>query len=260
MKQRILYLLLMCLFFCTACFAGYNIHLIGAEYRAGTQVYDSMSQFLTTPEPTLPVPTQTPVAVVTPNPYHEGIDFPQVDFENLEAVNEDVIGWLTIPDTAVNYPLLQGPDNHHYLKYLIDGTRNDSGSIFLDYRNEPDFTDTHNIVYGHHMNNGSMFGSLYLYKYAGHYEKHPYALLMTPEKNYKVEFFAGYVVNASSENSAWHMYFPTRADFDSWVADAISKSTFDSGITPEFGDRLLTLSTCSYETQNARYVLVGVLR
>ena len=125
----------------------------------------------------------------------------------------------------------------------------------MDYRNEPDFSDPHTIIYGHHMDNGTMFQNLMGYKNQEFYDQHPTGQIITPDGSYTVEFFAGYVANV--EDDAWNIYFPSKKDFASWINAAKAHSMFSSDVKPAVGDRLITLSTCSYEFYNARFVLVG---
>ena len=153
---------------------------------------------------------------------------------------------------------MQGRDNQYYLKHLFSGEWNGSGCIFLDSRNRLDFSDRHSIIYGHHMKNGTMFSGLTEYKKQEYYNKHPIALLLTPDKNYEIEIFGGYV--SSVQDKAWEVAFPSDSDFTEWLDKARERSCFTSEITPAVTDQILTFSTCSYEFNNARFVLLGVLR
>ena len=110
------------------------------------------------------------------------------------------------------YPVVQGRDNQYYLKRLFDGKWNSAGCIFLDSRNEPDFSDGHSIIYGHHMKNGTMFSGLTEYKKQEFYEGHPTILLVTPEQSIRVEIFADYV--ASVEDNAWEIAMGSDVEFE----------------------------------------------
>ena len=91
-------------------------------------------------------------------------NLPEIDFDGLRAINGDIVAWIQIPGIGVDYPVVQGKDNEHYLHYTFDRKANKAGSIFLDYRNRADFTDSKVILYGHNMKDGSMFSNLKKYR------------------------------------------------------------------------------------------------
>lgn len=184
--------------------------------------------------------------------------WPEVDFASLQQTNPNIVGWLYSEDTPINYPVVQGNDNSYYLTHLYDGTYNANGCLFLDCRVNRDFSSLHSIIYGHYMRSGSMFASLAGYKNQAYYDEHPTLMLMTPDKNYMVTLFAGYV--ASVDDPAWDVTFTDVSAFDSWLVYAQDRSTFASSVKPTSNDRILTLSTCSYEFSNARYVVLGILK
>ena len=169
-----------------------------------------------------------------------------------------MVGWIYCEDTAINYPIAQAEDNDYYLHHLFDGAYNSTGCIFLDCRNSSEFTNPHSIIYGHHLRSGNMFAGLMAYKDQAYYEAHPQFLLMTPSQNYMVDVFAGYVANVADE--AWKVDFETEDEYALWLKESIEKSCIQSEVVPTAADRILTLSTCSYEFDNARFVLLGVLR
>ena len=92
------------------------------------------------------------------------------DFTKLVELNDQSVGWITIDGTAIDYPVVQGDDNSYYLTHDFNNSSSIQGSIFMDYRNQPDFSDWNNIVYGHNMDNGSMFGALVKYRKQAFYE------------------------------------------------------------------------------------------
>lgn len=180
----------------------------------------------------------------------------EVDFDVLLETNADVVGWIYCEDTPINFPLVQGKDNDYYLRRMIDGTWNSSGTLFVDYRNAGDFSDGNTIVYGHNMKDKGMFGTLPNYKEQSYFDEHPVMWLLTPEASYKVELIAGYVTTATS---GIYSFGQTEEDILALVGQSIGQSTFISDFELSQGDRFLTLSTCSYEYDNARYVLIGRL-
>lgn len=196
-------------------------------------------------------------------PESEDVDLPHetapicVDFEELSRQNADIVAWIYCPDTPINYPVVQASDNRYYLHRLIDGTGNASGTLFLDYRNTADFSDINSVIYGHNMQNASMFGSLPKYKNQEYYTQHPVLYLLTPEQDYKVELLAGYVTSSDSE--IYDIPLLNR-EGTSAIAEQLLNASFAEGTTLEEDTRLLTLSTCSYEYEQARYVLIGAMK
>lgn len=180
----------------------------------------------------------------------------EVDFDVLLEKNKDIIGWLYSEDTPINLPVVQSSDNDYYLRRLIDGTWNSAGTLFADYRNAGDFTDTNTVVYGHNMKNKEMFGTLPYYKEQSYFDEHPVMWLLTPDRNYKIELIAGYVTPTTSDV---YSFDQSEEEVFATAQQAIENSTFATDIEITQGDRFITLSTCSYEYDNARYVLIGRL-
>lgn len=107
---------------------------------------------------------------------------PEIDFDGLRAINGDVVAWIQIPGIGVDYPVVQGKDNEHYLHYTFDGKANKAGSIFLDCRNRADFTDSKVILYGHNMKDGSMFSNLKKYQDVAFRKEQGRVLIYLPDK------------------------------------------------------------------------------
>jgi len=264
MKRKLILTLIFLIFLSVAIFSGYKIVSILAEYRSGENTYSEVQQYVHLPAVEAPTEKATkPTAVpeeteAATEPEEEPIQFPEVDFDALLEVNEDVVAWVYIEDTNINYPVVRGDDNRHYLSTMIDGSYNGAGSIFMDYRNQPDLSDPHTILYGHNMKNKTMFAHILNYKDQAYYEAHPVGMLMTPDGNYQFEVVAAYV--ASLADPAWQLEFFSEEDTLQWLQDAMNRSGFTTNAVPELGDRILTLSTCSYEYNDARFVLVGILK
>ena len=247
------------LLLCVFGFSAWQLSDILLEYRRGEQTYTELEQFIHIPETTEPKATK-PAAVreeqVQPQEEAEEILWPEVDFEALRELNSDVVGWIYIPDTNINYPIVQGEDNDRYLYRLLTGEYNSSGSIFLEAGIVRDFSSQNNPVYGHNMKNGTMFAGLTGYKGQEFYDAHPVGYLLTPEKNYVVHMFSGYVT--SSWGNAWDLAF-TESDFAQWLEEIQRKSYFASDVVPGNRDRIVTFSTCTYETDDSRFVVHGIL-
>lgn len=238
----------------TLVLGGVQLAALQKEYAAGAAAYDALEAYArydapsAPPAPTLQSgedPTAEPPAE-TPPPW------PRVDFEALSAINPDVVGWLTIEGTGIEYPVVQAGDNKYYLKHIFTGERNRAGCIFLDCNNASDFSDPNSVVYGHQLNDGSMLSPILNYKRQDYFDAHPTGWLVTPRETYRVRFFSGFVSDVWGD--AW-----TLAPDAAWPGKMAAKSLFSGGPSPGDGDRFLTLSTCSYEFTNARFVLLGVL-
>lgn len=247
MKRKMIYAILILMFAGILLAAGWNIYRIQSEYRSGETVYEDLEKYAP-PRPESNLPSDSS---------QSGENKTQIDFDALTSINPDTVAWIRCTGTVINYPVVQSEDNSYYLKHLFDGSYNSSGSIFLDSRNAPDFSELHSVIYGHHMKNGTMFSALLNYKKQEFYEKHPVMELITPEQAYTVKIFAGYV--ASIHDDAWQISFSSAEEYASWIESTIERSCFESGIIPAATDQIVTLSTCSYEFDNARFVLLGIL-
>lgn len=235
-------------------FAAFNIGKIYYDYNKADKTYEEIQAEYVAPNEESFAPEQTENSVPEPtDPPEPPIT---VNFEALLERNKDVIGWLYCPDTIINYPVLQGKDNDQYVFQDLDGKYSVSGSLFADYRNGALNENPNYIIYGHNMKNGSMFGPLVKYKDPAYYDQHPVMYYLTPDGNYKLELFAGLVVKRDDK-----IYNPKleKEAFMALLNDYKTKSTFPSDVELEYGDTIVTLSTCSYEFDNARYIVIGRL-
>lgn len=181
-----------------------------------------------------------------------------MDLDALRAKNPDVVGWIRIPDTKINYPLMQGADNDYYLTHTWEGQNNTVGSIFLECQNSRDFADYNTIVYGHNMNNGSMFAQLHRYAEKGFPETHPYVYILTDAGVLRYEVFSAY--RAEVDSIAYGLQFTQEGTKAGLVYHALEQSRIDTGIRPEANDRILTLSTCSGAGYSNRWVVHARLK
>ena len=179
-----------------------------------------------------------------------------VDFSLLREQNPDIIGWIYCADTPINYPIVQSEDNEYYLYRLPDGTSNASGSIFADFRNLADFSDPNTMIYGHNMKNGSVFASLLNYRQQSYYDAHPSLWILTPERAYRVDLLAG--CTTPSDGEIYNVFFSAE-EMQQILAQVMEDSTFRPAETPGDIQNIVTLSTCTYEYNIARYVVIGNL-
>ena len=224
------------------------------EYRAGDALYLELSRNAVATPP--PAPAQDALEEsATPT----SIPMLQLDYAALQAENDEFYAWLYSSCTVINYPVVQGGNNSYYLSHLFNKERNSMGTLFVDAGNAPDFSDRNTIIYGHHMKNGSMFASLVSYKDQTYYNVHPELLLFTPSAAYRLELFAGYVTDGYATNDVYKKSFDTEAEFLSFIEHARTASNFVSEAEVTAEDRIVTLSTCTYEYDEARYVVIGKL-
>ncbi len=180
-----------------------------------------------------------------------------IDFEKLKQESSDIIAWLYCEGTPINYPVVQAADNSYYLHKGTDGEYSLSGTLFVDYLNNGDFTDNNTIIYGHNMKNGTMFGTLTEYINQEYYDEHSEMYILTPEKNFKVKLITGATVNSTASNYKLPLVDEEKENF---ISELREKSTFKSEYVFSPDDRYVMLSTCSYSYKDARYVLIGVLK
>lgn len=245
------------------CYSGWNLWQIYQSYQEGKVLYSQLSDLAVTPmvpdASSSVSPSQTPSS--RPAEAEDTGDGSEldiaVDFSLLQGVNPDVIAWIYGPDTGISYPVVQGQDNSYYLDHLLDGTYNGNGTIFLDVQCDRQFTDRNTILYGHHMKNGTMFAPLEQYREADYYALHPVFYLLTPDGNYRLELFSARVVPA--DDPVYQTQFASDEAFAQWLAQQRERSDLASSVQVTDNDRVVTLSTCAYDYEDARYVVLGKL-
>lgn len=227
------------------------------EYAAGDAAYQQVCQIRKSSEPAADrnASQQATGEALTGEKLNEQSD--SLDFSILEKINPDVVAWITAEDTEIDYPVVLGTDNDYYLRHLFTGERNKLGAIFMDYRNHGDFSDKNTILYGHNMKDGSMFSSLTKYKDQSYYDSFPTMVLYTPIGDFKIELFAGIIVNGDYESI--QIDIKDDQDFQNYIDLLKKASSFKSDTVLNADDRIITLCTCSHEFNNARYALFGKL-
>jgi sortase B len=176
-------------------------------------------------------------------------------FQELVAINPDVLGWITVYGTGIDYPLVQGETNDSYINTSVEKKFSLSGSIFLDSANEPDFSDFNTIIHGHHMEKHEMFGDLDLFREKAFFDSHEYGNIYYGGKNHGLQFFA--IIDGDAYNSK--LYNPKvedsrRQEYLNYLEEQ-AHFTRDIGVTPE--DHIVLLNTCASGASNARYLLMG---
>lgn len=172
--------------------------------------------------------------------------------DKFKDLGENVVGWLTIPGTRIDYPVVQGNDNDYYLDHDIKGNENRHGAIFMDYRNDP-YEDENLIIYGHHMKDGTMFKDLVKFKDKDFFDKNRYLYLDIGDEKTKYEIFSVYIIDASSASLI--LSFGDTKEYEAFFNTIKERSLFPSDVSFSENGRMITLSTCTYEYDDARLLV-----
>lgn len=257
---------------CALCLGRTALQLV--QYRQGDETYAQAQELAGLPDlPDLPpvdvtdgsgeasgsagaggegeAPEEVPV---WQDPYAQALK--DMDFSALRQQNPDVLGWILIPGTRVSYPVVQGTDNSYYLDHTWRGGKNSVGAIFMDYRNSGDLSDFNTIIYGHRMNNRSMFGTLSQYKSRSYWQAHPYVYLTDDSGTHRYEIFAAGEV--SVESDVYRLGLRSSSGRQSFLDSCLSLSALNTGVTPHVYDKVLTLSTCTGNGHATRWVVQAV--
>lgn len=172
-------------------------------------------------------------------------------------LNSDVIGVLEISGIQIKYPILKGSDNSFYLDRNINKEIDKRGSIYLDYINEPDFSDVNSVIYGHSMKDHSMFGGLYKFRNQEFVDSNSIIKIYTDKKLLKYQIFSVYVIEPDYPYRIKE--FNSNDEIEKFLINITSKSEIKSNIKPTIDDKILTLSTCAYDFYDARLAVHAVL-
>lgn len=198
----------------------------------------------------------------------EGEDTPPAEtvltsYEKYAAVyeqNHDFVGWITIEGTNINYPVMQTPDDpDFYLKHAFDRSYSNYGTPYVQENCMVGSSDNL-ILYGHHMNNGTMFADLCKYESEDFYREHTIIRFDTLEDYGEYEIVAVFKTVAYSQEGFKYYHFvdaECQEDFDAFIAQCKALTLYDTGVSAEYGDSLITLSTCEYSQNNGRMVVVA---
>ena len=183
--------------------------------------------------------------------------------EELQKENNEIIGWLEIEGTNINYPVLQGTDNEFYMKNNYKKEKSKDGSIFLDKSYNWDIPSSNLLLYGHNNKNGIMFQDLLKYKNEDFYKEHTKIKFTTNKEDNVYEIISVFYsrVYYKSEKNVFRYYYFVNAnneqEYNDFVNNAKKSSIYDTGINANYGDQLLTLSTCEYSQEDGRFVVVA---
>ena len=276
---RLLFLICACIFL----FSSWKVAATLLEYRESAEIYRDIKELYyksqeagstLPPEPALPESRGTPeppavksfpppaeaspsppgtMAGPTPEAVYKDPRIPREAFDVLKKINPDITGWIKIPNTLIDYPVLQGKDNEYYLTHSVNREVIKNASLFMDCRNHAEKLDFNTIIYGHNMHDSTMFGYLPEYKHEEFMNKHPYIYFDTAYAAGIWEIFSVYVTDTGFDYRKTE--FKKREDCQAFIDNIKSKSMYkkEMEVTPD--SRILTLSTCTYEFKDARLVV-----
>lgn len=224
------------------------------DYQKGARSYEAAArtagipQYIHAPEKTEEDGESEPLEVLLSG----------VDLAALRETNPDAAAWIVIPDTVLSYPVVQGSDNTYYLNHTWTKERSAVGAVFMECTCAPDFSGFHTILYGHRMNNESMFGVLKSYENEDFWREHPAVYVTTDDGVSTYDIFAAHEVGIREivyrldvEENGWQQEF---------INFCLERSVLNTGIVPASEDKILTLSTCTGQGHATRWVVQAVLR
>lgn len=200
--------------------------------------------------------------IVSDAPAADGEETNSAKFAALRDQNSDFIGWISIEDTKLDFPVMYAPNNKDfYLRHDFNKEYSVYGVPYLDEKTTLGANDQSEnlVIYGHNMKTGTIFGCLTGYKEASYYQQHPYVQFDTVYGDGTYEVFAAFSIDVAADTSfVYNQYVDMDEEtYDTYVDEVISRSDVDTGIRPVYGEQLLTLSTCEYSSDNGRYVVVA---
>ena len=184
------------------------------------------------------------------------------EYEKIYSKNKKLIGWIKIDDTLIDYPVMQTVNNEYYLDHNFNQEKDKNGCIFMDYQCDVIKGCDNIILYGHHMKSGKMFGTLNKYSKQSYYEEHPTIKFDTiyEKGEYQIMYvFRSKVYSEEDVNFKYYQFINagSEKEFNSYLNEMAALSLYDTGVTASYGDRLLTLSTCDYQENKGRFVVVA---
>lgn len=185
--------------------------------------------------------------------------------KKLQEENSDIVGWIEIEGTNINYPVLQSEDDEYYLTHNYKKEKSEKGSIFLSSKYDWKLPSNNLLIYGHNLVSGQMFNSLLKYRDENFYKKYPNIRFTTQKEDLKFEIISAFYskVFSKSEKNVFRYYnFVTaesEKDYNNFVKNAKETSLYETNKDAKYGDRLITLVTCSYHVEDGRFVVIGVV-
>lgn len=183
-------------------------------------------------------------------------------YRELYQTNSDLVGWITVEDTEINYPLVRSEDNEYYLSHVFYGEESKYGCLYVKNFVDINEPGSNFVVYGHNMRDGSMFGGLKKFADREYYKEHPIIKLDTLFESREYEILAAFYSKVYAEDYEGIKYYEfydaaSEEEFDAFINSFAKLRQYDTGVSAKYGDQLITLSTCSSHTEDGRFVVVA---
>lgn len=238
------------------CVSAFQLYVIFSEYHEGDKSYESIQDLAITP----PEKQKKEAGAEESEEQQEppAAQEWKIDFNALKGINPEVVGWIRFDEPSkINYPIVHGTDNVKYLTTTFEGKKNKFGSIFVDVDNAGDFSDKNTFIYGHHMNNGSMFAKLLKYKDASYYQAHPYFYIYTPNGMVnKYQIFSAGVVKDTSDS--YIQTYPDDESYQKYIDYIEQQSAYATGVEVTAASKIVSLSTCTNVRDDERFLVHAV--
>lgn len=237
-KGTIISTLILILAIVIFCYSGFELYKIISSYKKGDNEYKKIQEIALDEK--------------------KDDSIMKIDFESLKEINPDVVAWIRFEEPSViNYPVVHSHDNQEYLKKLFGEGKNTYGTLFVDKNNQGDFSDKNTVIYGHRMKSGSMFGQLEKYADEEFYKKYPYFYIYTPDgKESKYQVISAGVTQETSDH--YKKVFSSDEEFQHFINTIKGSSNYETGAVSSVDSQIVTLSTCTVDSNEDRFVLHGV--
>lgn len=266
--RKLIYICLLCFFILlflvsAVLIAQYmiNSHEAGSTYDDLSNQKEQILATLTTPTaPSEPTPPPTDPSTGETIPTEQGM---LPEYQPFYEQNSDIVGWLNVPGTKVNYPVVRSPESNpdFYLYRRFDKLWSDWGAVYCRPETDVDTPSDNVVLYGHHMLDGSMFTGLDPYRKQDFWQEHQTLTFDTLYEHHTYKIWAAFKTSANEDEGFMYHRFLNAADeeeFNQFVSTIKGLQYYDTGITPQFGDKLLLLSTCEYSLSNGRFIVCAV--
>lgn len=223
-------------------YAAFQLYSIFKDYHIASEEYDTLSEQVVTVETVVEEETKEEKESILDLPYDYEVPDYEVNLAALKEKNSDTIGWIILPDSKINYPIVKSKDNIEYLTTTFEGQRANSGAIFMDMYCNEDFSNQNTIIYGHNMKNGSMFRALNNMTDKEYFWRHHIFCIDTGNgfKNYEV---ISCYETVETDLTSWQIGFESSEAYEQWLKEIVKRCNYDCA-DYDVTKNTITLSTC----------------